>query len=443
MKNNKRRRTGESTWLGPALSAGFGAGATALGYGAFAPAASAFGGWLGQKFKDITGYGDYEVRKNSLLSGTVPTLGNPSSHPDGLTISHREYLGDVITSPTAGAFAIRDYTLNPSLSATWEWLSQIAGNYEEWVPEGIIFYFKSTSGENVANAGNTSLGTVIMATNYNPYNRAFSTKAEMESYEFCSNGAPSCDLMHAIECDPHDGAISTYFMNTFMIDTTKSASMDARFGQLGTFYIATVGIPAASVNIGELWVTYQITLLKPKLYNSLGFDTDNIAFGCPTVATTATAASGLWQLHGGSASFLTMPFTGYTASTSLYVTPGANLVDIHWPVYAYGTTYSIEAYVTMDSIAVPTWTIAHNNMDAPAACVPSTVGVGVAVPTPGVTDTKTMVSFTVYVPGGYIPSTTNTPRSRISLTGPLTNANIQWNLQQIPNMNGLSAITYA
>lgn len=430
--SRKRSRT-ESAWLGPALSAGFGAAATSTGYGAFAPAARAFGGWLGQKFKDITGYGDYNVRKNTILSGTVPSLGNASSHPDGMTISHREYLGDVITSPTAGAFSIASYNLNPSDPQTWEWLAQMAGNYEEWVPEGIVFYFKSTSGD-ALNSTNTALGTVIMATNYNPYNRAFTTKAEMESYEFCSNGSPSSDLMHAIECDPHEGAIPVYFMNTFMIDKTKSASMDARFGTLGTFYIATTGFQGTKVNIGELWVTYQFTFLKPKLYDSLGYSNDSLAFTTPSGGMT-NIDPGIMIVSGGYSNYMTLPFTGTTASNGMWVTNGNNLVDIHWPVYAYPITMDVICYVTCGATPVPTVSVTHSVNNGAAA--PTTVGALVQAP-PATTNTNHMMFyFTVYIPGGYIPmDVTGTPSTRVAYSGALSGYQGAWYFKQVPNMSG-------
>lgn len=390
--------------MAPALSAGFSAAAMGLGYGSFAPAAGAFGGYLGQKFKDITGYGDYTVRRNSLMSGTVPSVGNPSDVPNGLCISHREYLGDVITSSSAGAFAISSFVMSPSNPQCWEWLAQIACNYEEWIPEGILFYFKSTSGD-ALNSVNTALGTVIMATNYNPYNAPFASKAEMESYEFCTNGPPSSDLIHMVECDPHEGAISTYFMS-FLNQSGQNSNMDKRFNQLGTFYLATVGFQGASVNIGELWVTYQVTLLKPKLYQSLGFADDFIKIYGNMSASTA---SGLVQ--NGSAGVVvtsdnTMPYTSTSASNGLYFSNGTNITNIYFPVYPFATKYLLAYYLTGSSGAVPLVTFSGGAGDYPAAYAPQAVQI-VQGPASGVTAANLSVSCAIYVPGGFIKSPLN------------------------------------
>jgi len=386
-----------SRWLAPALSAGFGAGVSAAGFGQFAGAASALGGAIGQKFFDITGYGDYTVNKNSLLSGTVPSVGNSSSHSDGLTISHREYLGDVITSKTAGDFAIASYTLNPNEPQTWEWLAQIACNYEEWVPEGILFYFKSTSGD-ALDSVNTALGTVIMATNYNPYNADFTSKAEMESYEFCTNGPPSCDLIHMVECDPHAGAISTYFMSS-LNSSANAGIMDARFSQLGKFFIATTGFQGTSVNIGELWVTYQVTLLKPKLYESLGLANDFIQMNMTSHnVSVGVLPTGVTSVRSDS----TIPFSELTPSNDLYFVNSNSLTEIHFPVYAYPTKYLITiAAVFSSSDDPPLWVAVTHAGDYPGKA--PVVGFSFYAPTATADSiTSTVFEFEVTVPGGFI-----------------------------------------
>nr|WAX26094.1 MAG: capsid protein [Army ant associated crucivirus 1]WAX26096.1 MAG: capsid protein [Army ant associated crucivirus 1] len=420
----KRKRGAESTWLAPALSAGFGAGATAAGFGIFAPAASAFGGFLGQKFKDVTGYGDYTVRQNSLLSGSVPSVGNPSNSVNGTTISHKEFLGDVITSGTAGNFSISSFVLNPANPQCWEWLAQIAVNYEEWKPEGILFYFKTTSTDALSST-NTALGQVTIATNYNPYNAAFTSLAEMQSYEYCTNGVPSEDLVHMIECDPREGAIATYYMSS--VNSAANAGLqDQRFNTLGTTYIATSGFQAASVNIGQLWVTYQVTLLKPKLYQSLGLADDYLQ----VISTNVTDSfNGIFQIPLGTviSSKVTMPFSGSLPSGSAYLDQAAlapNSGRIHFPMYPFGTSYIIYIVVTQPAGLVPLWTLApqgvaypanaqitfQNNFQFPA---PATAGIsqwsffcqvnvpggymyknGVASPSLGITSNMNMSNFT-------------------------------------------------
>lgn len=423
---SKRAR---STWLAPALSAGFAAGATGLGFGEFSGAAGAFGGYLGQKFKDITGYGDYNIRKNSLLSGTVPSVGNPTWTKNGLTISHKEYLGDVTTSSVAKTFAISDFILNPNSPQTWEWLSQIACNYEEWVPEGVLFYFKSTSGD-ALNSVDTSLGTVIMATNYNPYNKAFTTKAEMQGYEYSCSGPPSQDLIHMIECDPTEGSISTYYVSSVNQNAAASSSMDARFNTMGIFYIATTGFQGTSVNIGELWVTYQVTLLKPKLYQSLGLANDYIYIYNESNYNTVSATVGLFYLTNSRIHRQTMPFTGNTPSDKLWFEPSANAVTIHWPVFAFETYYTLIFWLQATAAHNPVFTI--TNSVGTGLEAPSQVGATHEGPYSAVTEHH-MIRFTTRVPGGFIcHDPYGTPSTRLSEDVNMVISNASYEIIQSP-----------
>lgn len=345
------RKRARSTWLAPMLSAGFGAGASALGYAPLAPYARGFGSYLGQKFKDITGYGAYTVRKN-VLAGEVPSVGNSSMVEGGLTVSHREYLGDVITHATAGEFASYSLMINPGNPQCWEWLAQIACNYEQWVPEGILFCFKSKSSDSL-NSVNTALGTVVMATQYDPYAKPFHNKAEMMSYEYCSSGLPSEDIIHMIECDPNQSPIST-----LDVRGPTHTHGDARFADLGLFTIATSGFQGTNVNIGELWVTYQVTLLKPKLYSALGRYNDYFNYQSAPGVNVGTKGSSL--LGSPSADRLSPNTTmtmyptsngtyfdtyhiGGKETTGLCVETGvtADILRIYFPLYAYQTTYMI------------------------------------------------------------------------------------------------------
>lgn len=230
------------------------------------------GEWLGDNAVNLAmmagkaiGLGDYAVSKN-VLSGNLPVMTNPISS-SGNTIRFQEYLGDVVTSATAGEFSINNYIINAANAKTFPWLSQIASNYEQYEIEGLLFYFKSTSGD-ALNSTNTALGTVMLATQYDVMDENFKSKSEMLNYEFSSSGKPSDTIVHMIECDPRQQTINLLY--TLPDGQAIPDGADKRLYELGRFAIATTGFQAASVNIGELHITYQVRLLKPKLVDSLG-----------------------------------------------------------------------------------------------------------------------------------------------------------------------------
>ena len=116
------------------------------------------GGWLGAHAGEFLGHwgqraiglGDYSVRSN-VFQGRLPEVTNLAGN-GGTVIRFQEYLGDVITSATPGAFKIDTYMLNAANAKTFPWLSQIAANYDQFEIQGILFNFRSTS----ANALNST-----------------------------------------------------------------------------------------------------------------------------------------------------------------------------------------------------------------------------------------------------------------------------------------------
>jgi len=221
--------------------------------------------------KWISGLGDYEIKENALLTQDPPPMVN-ESNKGGTLIRHREYLQDIFTAPVAGDFKLDAYFINPANEKTFPFLHQVAMNYEQYSLEGMIFEYRSMSAD-ALNSTNTALGSVIMATNYDALDANFKQKSEMENYEFGNSCKPSASMMHPIECAPKQ----TVLTELYTLNGVAPVDADLRFYHWGKFQIATVGFQAANVNIGELWVTYQVRLLKPKLYTAIGLEIGTFA----------------------------------------------------------------------------------------------------------------------------------------------------------------------
>jgi uncharacterized membrane protein len=206
--------------------------------------------------KTITGFGDYQVKKNALVYNVdaVPEFSNDKRCT---IVTHREMICDIQGSTN---FSSQVFRINPAIATTFPWLSSIAGNYEQYVIQGLVFEFKSTSAYALSSS-NAALGTVIMATQYNSLSPAFTNKQQMENYEFAQSSTPVHSLLHACECDPSQ----TANQGLFYVNNPNDQDGDARLYDLGRFTIATQGMQATGYNLGELWVSYKICLLKPKL----------------------------------------------------------------------------------------------------------------------------------------------------------------------------------
>lgn len=269
-------------------------------------------GMVGKAISTITGMGAYHIKKNSLASGP------PTFPRDGSTIiSHREFLTDVksgaSTSGGLTTFDIFSYSLNPGSQVTFPWLADIASNFEQYEFLGLAFEFKSTS-STALNSTNTALGTVILATDYNAAAVSFGNKQQMEVYQGAVSGNPSQSLLHLVECAPNSKVLHDQYVRT----ATLPAGQDLQFYDLGNFQIATVGMQATSVTIGELWVTYHVRLTKPRLFGGLAAVTDHFSL----VGLTTSLPLGASQIKqdtslGGSVTSTTYTSPVLPAGTQL------------------------------------------------------------------------------------------------------------------------------
>lgn len=211
----------------------------------------------------IFGSGEYRIgpapRMNSLFKGSV----RPSNLSFGdryVNLKHREYLGDVISSATAGDFNISQFEVNPGMIGTFPYLAAIARNFQMYRFKGLLFEFVSTSGSGLSST-NTALGTVTMVPEYNVYSPAPRTKMEMLNTEGSVSGKPSDSLLCGIECDTRKGNNTQMFVRALhATDVTR----DRRFTDLCNLYVATYGMQGSSINVGQIYVTYDIDLMMPQ-----------------------------------------------------------------------------------------------------------------------------------------------------------------------------------
>jgi len=220
---------------------------------------------LGQVVKAITGFGDYKVDENTLMTGIMnpPEIKNVMDK-GGFIVRHREYVADVLATT---AFTITSYDINPGLINSYPWLSQVAQAFEEYNFRGLVYEFKSMSSDAVlSSATSSALGTVIMATQYNSLYANFPDKKSMENYEYANSSKPSESFMHPVECKKNQTPTTTSYIRVGAVPTNA----DQRFYDLGNFQIATQGMQANGGVCGELWATFEIELYKPKLLTDQG-----------------------------------------------------------------------------------------------------------------------------------------------------------------------------
>lgn len=336
---------------------------------------TALGGIAGYGLASLMGYGDYKIKQNVFLHGRLPKVENRQANA-GTTIRFQEYITDIYTTAdiaNPSAFNIQSYLINAANSNTFPWLSQVAANYEQFYVEGMVFEFRSTSA-NALNSTNTALGSVMLATQYDVADPVFRSKAEMLNYEYSNSIKPSDNCLHMIECAPNQ----TVLNGLYTLNGTAPSNTDSRLYHLGRFSIATVGFQAANVNIGELHVTYQIRLVKPKLFVELGFEVD---FALLTNSIYSNAAP--WNVTDST--------WGFNPATNFPVSMVSGTLNL--PQSAVIKTYRIEAswYSNLTAaIVFPAITVANGTL----TFVQNTLAPG-----GGETSSRAVMSFVVTTTG--------------------------------------------
>ena len=232
---------------------------------------------VGKAVDKMTGKGEYFT--NSLISddssmGESQVIGRPSRQVDvpqfsssrdeagSLTITHREYLLDLYG--TGVAFQNASFPLNPGMDGTFPFLSQLAQNYDEYEFKQLCFTFRSVVTE-LGSSSTGQVGTVVMATQYNASSTPFLEKQSMMEYDGSMSCKTTDSMLHGVECDPKklSGPKGRYIRSNPVPGYQDVKSYDS-----GIFNLALCNLPSGYTNtqVGELWVSYTVTLRKPKLF---------------------------------------------------------------------------------------------------------------------------------------------------------------------------------
>lgn len=325
----------------------------------FGPTGSTVGAAAGDLVSKITGFGTYNVSKNSILEGnavsTFVTTG------DGCEICHREYLQDI--SGTTG-FSITSQPINPCNPVLFPWLSQIALLFDTYELLGLVFEYRPASGSYAGVNNSAALGIVGLSTQYNVFDAVFVNKQQAESYEFSTSTVPFQPTMHPIECDPKTKRMQNMLtwqtlngpQNAPTLGYSVSNLPDLAEYNYGNFSYFTQGMASAYV-VGELWITYHVKFRKPRLNTNIGGASAVHMVGTP--AHTATngspfGTSGIVQRTSNSsivasntAQAFVMATPGYYYMSGIWSTGNNNITgDAQW---TFGANFTNGANIILEN----------------------------------------------------------------------------------------------
>jgi len=294
-------------------------------------------GWEeGARLSKLIGLGAYSRVPGVRPGGTQVQYADPvpaiRTTAESCTISRTEYMGDVFASATAGAFQNTTYSFNPGVMLNWG--SSLASLFQEWSLEGACVSFRSRSSSYTQT---TTLGTVMIAMDYNAAASAFTTKQQMEE---CGGMAScsidqNCDMY--VESDKAQNSLGTLYVRTGSVPSGS----DVHNYDLGLLQVATSGC-AASANVGELFISYCITFRKPIAVSGITIPSAHYTLTSPsathvlgtpvkkvdTIGLTFTASTNdsINFPIGTSGTFLIQ--ISYTGSAATIAFPGSSSVNM-------------------------------------------------------------------------------------------------------------------
>lgn len=197
-------------------------------------------------------YKRYKTRRNEIFAPVRSTsqVQNKTKFKT-LRIEHKEFVQDLTSAQDAMHF--QKIEINPGLSETFPWVSNIAQAFES-------FRFKELRFEFISNVGTDTGGTVCLAPDYDPSDDDSTlTKAEILSFDDCKRGAIWGGMV--MRCDPKNlNKRTSYFVRHGpVLDSYKLYDPL----QL-VIYTNDSEVSLGSV-YGELWVHYVIEFETPQL----------------------------------------------------------------------------------------------------------------------------------------------------------------------------------
>jgi len=217
--------------------------------------------------RTIRGRGDYELdgAPGSIMNPRTAFEPRVKNEMGKIRVARSEYLGDILSADSltgsATPFTLQNYFVNPGLDlangGASNWLAPIGASFQQYRYEQAVFEFRTTSGSAISST-NATLGTIIMAGNYDASKPNYQNKQQMMDSQFAVSGAPSKSIMYPLECKSELQSLKLWDIRTNQLLPQQSQNTY----DFVNFQIATQGMQAASSNLGELWFHYDLCLEK-------------------------------------------------------------------------------------------------------------------------------------------------------------------------------------
>lgn len=287
-------------------------------------------------FKSWTGYGDYDIRYNSLIQGKGEYGASFTNQGRGTIIRHKEFVCDIVLPVTGSVFNSTAIALNPGSDLFFPWVSNIAKNYDQWRPHGMILEFKPVVGDN---SSVTTIGSIGIMTDYTADGTAPGDQNAVMAAAYASFGMITDSMIHGVECAPNERSINLFDVSNGMFPIHDS------YQNFATAYVCTWGSGiAGSTQIGQLFIHYEVEFFKERITRSPRTWTSHWEM---IFTSQKTAMRSQLSSRNGKDANLLVPLSTTTASAQ-YITQTS--MDFG---FAAGTDLGIRAAASQNGFMIP------------------------------------------------------------------------------------------
>lgn len=209
--------------------------------------------WLGSLFGsgDYTGHAAIPDENSLWHTQNLPRMDSSSNKPG--VVRHCEFLMNI---PSSANFTTRSISINPGLVSTFPWLSLSARAYQRYRIKGMVVELRSTIGPY---GGANVNGSMMLSARYDQSLSAPSTASQALNSKFAVSGRPVDNVLMAIECAHNMTPVNVHEIRAGALPDTADYSLYDHC----IVDISTVGQEDSSINIAQVWISYEIELELP------------------------------------------------------------------------------------------------------------------------------------------------------------------------------------
>jgi hypothetical protein len=171
-----------------------------------------------------------------------------------IRVTHRELVSTISGSLS---FGVNQYYLNPGLSATFPWLSTIAGSFEQYKFSRLRFHY-------VTRAPTSYKGSILMAPDYDALDAVPSSEVVASQMDGAVEDSPWKEQFLDLNVQDMFPMGPRKYIRTGLISSTDLKTYDA-----GQVFVCAVTCDDTNA-IGKLWVDYEVELHIPQNPSNAG-----------------------------------------------------------------------------------------------------------------------------------------------------------------------------